>query len=127
MVPVTDTLKALRKVENADGNIRLERMEGVVADRSLLYAAQTPQVFHSEILKDSYRQAFDTAFTDDASVAERKIYRLHTLMESGTISKSLRRRILCLRRLYFQFDRRDGISLSESHGRAGVLVSFTHT
>ncbi len=72
VLPVTDTLKALKKVENADGNIRLERMEGVVADRSLLYAAQTPQVFHSEILKNSYRQAFDTAFTDDASVAERK-------------------------------------------------------
>jgi 2-C-methyl-D-erythritol 4-phosphate cytidylyltransferase len=37
----------------------------------MLYGAQTPQVFHSELLKDAYNQAFDTAFTDDASVVER--------------------------------------------------------
>ena len=30
-----------------------------------------PQIFHSEILKDAYRQAYDTAFTDDASVVEK--------------------------------------------------------
>jgi 2-C-methyl-D-erythritol 4-phosphate cytidylyltransferase len=37
----------------------------------VLYGAQTPQIFHSEILKDAYNQAFDTAFTDDASVVEK--------------------------------------------------------
>ena len=40
-------------------------------DRSRIYAVQTPQVFHSEILSKAYEQAFDTAFTDDASVVER--------------------------------------------------------
>jgi 2-C-methyl-D-erythritol 4-phosphate cytidylyltransferase len=34
----------------------------------VLFAAQTPQMFHSEILKQAYDQAYDTAFTDDASV-----------------------------------------------------------
>jgi 2-C-methyl-D-erythritol 4-phosphate cytidylyltransferase len=28
-------------------------------------------VFHSEIIKDAYLQAYDTAFTDDASVVEK--------------------------------------------------------
>jgi 2-C-methyl-D-erythritol 4-phosphate cytidylyltransferase len=37
----------------------------------LLYGVQTPQIFRSEILKDAYRQAYDTAFTDDASVVEK--------------------------------------------------------
>ena len=46
-------------------------MPGASADRSVLFGAQTPQVFRSEILKDAYRQAYDTSFTDDASVVER--------------------------------------------------------
>ena len=40
-------------------------------DRTVLYGAQTPQIFHSELLKDAYDQAFDTSFTDDASVVEK--------------------------------------------------------
>lgn len=40
-------------------------------DRSQTVAVQTPQVFLSEELKAAYAQPFDTAFTDDASVAER--------------------------------------------------------
>ncbi len=43
-----------------------------VLDRSKIYAIQTPQVFWSETLLDAYRQAFDTAFTDDASVVAKK-------------------------------------------------------
>ena len=43
-----------------------------VLDRSRIYAIQTPQVFWSETLLDAYRQAFDTAFTDDASVVAKK-------------------------------------------------------
>ena len=36
----------------------------------MLYGAQTPQVFRSEVLKSAYAMAYDTAFTDDASVVE---------------------------------------------------------
>ena len=44
---------------------------GAVADRSVLFGAQTPQLFHSEILKAAYKQPYDTSFTDDASVVGR--------------------------------------------------------
>ena len=46
-------------------------MEGAVADRSVLYAAQTPQIFHSEVLKSAYSLPYDTLFTDDASVVQK--------------------------------------------------------
>lgn len=63
VVPCIDTMKVLKK----DGE-ELRTVEGAVADRSLLYAAQTPQIFHSEVLKKAYSLPYDTSFTDDASV-----------------------------------------------------------
>ena len=54
-VPVVDTIKSL---------------DGERVDRSRLLSVQTPQVFHSELLKEAYRRPYDTSFTDDASVAE---------------------------------------------------------
>ena len=66
VVPCVDTMKVLEK--KGDGLINVP---GASADRSLLYGAQTPQIFHSEILKDAYSMAYDTSFTDDASVVER--------------------------------------------------------
>lgn len=66
VVPCVDTLKVLRK----DGD-ELRTVEGAVADRSVLYAAQTPQIFHSELLKSAYSIAYDTMFTDDASVVQK--------------------------------------------------------
>lgn len=67
VTPVTDTLKVLAR--DADGV--LKPVPGARADRSVLFGAQTPQVFSSDVLKDAYRGAYDTAFTDDASVVER--------------------------------------------------------
>lgn len=72
VLPSVDTLKAVRKVTDNEGNERLETIPGKVLDRSEIYRAQTPQIFCSEDIKAAYAQAFDTAFTDDASVAERK-------------------------------------------------------
>lgn len=66
VVPCVDTLKVLQK--DAD---ELRTVEGAVADRSVLYAAQTPQIFHSELLKSAYSMAYDTMFTDDASVVQK--------------------------------------------------------
>lgn len=66
VVPCVDTLKVLQK----DGD-ELSTVEGAVADRSVLYAAQTPQIFHSELLKSAYSMAYDTMFTDDASVVQK--------------------------------------------------------
>ena len=66
VVPCVDTLKVLQK----DGD-EFRTVEGAVADRSVLYAAQTPQIFHSELLKSAYSMAYDTMFTDDASVVQK--------------------------------------------------------
>lgn len=63
VMPVTDSLKY------KDGTLP-------EPDRSGIVAVQTPQMFHSEILKDAYRQAYREAFTDDASVAARKGIRI---------------------------------------------------
>ena len=66
IVPCIDTMKVLcGKVDD------LHSVSGASADRSVLYGAQTPQIFQSELLKDAYNQAFDESFTDDASVMER--------------------------------------------------------
>lgn len=67
VTPVTDTLKVLVR----DGGGLLKPVPGASADRSVLYGAQTPQVFDSDVLKKAYRGAYDTAFTDDASVVEK--------------------------------------------------------
>lgn len=66
VVPCVDTMRILQK--NGD---MLESVPGASADRSVLFGVQTPQIFQSEILKEAYSQAYDTAFTDDASVVEK--------------------------------------------------------
>ena len=71
VVPSIDTMKVLHKKLWYDGSETLVSLPGEEADRTVLYGAQTPQVFHSEIIKDAYLQAYDTAFTDDASVVEK--------------------------------------------------------
>lgn len=67
VTPVTDTLKVLKR----DNEGVLHPVPDAFADRNVLYGAQTPQVFNSDVLKQAYRGAYDTAFTDDASVVER--------------------------------------------------------
>ena len=66
VVPCIDTMKVL---ENREGELRT--VPGETVDRSRLFGAQTPQMFHSEIIKAAYSLAYDTAFTDDASVVEK--------------------------------------------------------
>lgn len=77
VLPCIDTMKVLSK----DGD-ELKTVEGATADRSVLYAAQTPQIFHSEALKSSYSLPYDTSFTDDASVVQKnKISLSYTMGE----------------------------------------------
>ena len=66
VIPCVDTMKVLEKKGDA-----LVSVPGASVDRSVLFGAQTPQIFHSEIIKEAYSQAYDTAFTDDASVVEK--------------------------------------------------------
>ena len=71
VIPCVDTMKVLKKKVWEDGSETLSAVPGQSVDRSVLYGAQTPQIFYSELLKAAYCQAFDTSFTDDASVVER--------------------------------------------------------
>ena len=57
VIPVTDTIVS-------------DQGEGV--DRTHLRAVQTPQVFRSEDIRAAYTLAYETSFTDDGSVAQRK-------------------------------------------------------
>ncbi len=66
IVPLTDTLIGLERLE--DGSFR---PTGEMPDRGRIFGAQTPQIFFSEVLKEAYKQGFDTAFTDDASVVRK--------------------------------------------------------
>ena len=64
VLPVTDTLKVLEK---RDGVLF---STGEQVDRSRLWGAQTPQIFHAGELKAAYTQQYNALFTDDASVAQ---------------------------------------------------------
>jgi len=66
VVPSFDTLKVLDK--NDDGTLTVSQE---TVDRGRIWGAQTPQIFHSDLLKKAYTQGYDTSFTDDASVASR--------------------------------------------------------
>lgn len=70
VLPAVDTMRALSKRTDASGNDVLESLD-IQPDRSLLYSVQTPQIFHSEVLKAAYSLPYDSSFTDDASVVER--------------------------------------------------------
>lgn len=61
-IPVLPVTESLRKLEG-DKNISV--------DRSLYFSVQTPQTFRSEQILEAFKQDFDPAFTDDASVAEK--------------------------------------------------------
>ncbi len=71
VVPSVDTLKVLDTVQSDLGE-KLLKDSGEGIDRSRVFGAQTPQMFLSEDIKDAYSQAFDTSFTDDASVVAKK-------------------------------------------------------
>lgn len=69
LIPVTPCVETLKVLRENDGV--LEAIPGAEADRSVLFGAQTPQMFWSEVLKQAYSLPYDTTFTDDASVVEK--------------------------------------------------------
>jgi len=71
VIPSVDTLKVLDWKEDAAGNRTLSLSDETV-DRNRIWGAQTPQMFLSEDIRAAYSQPYDTAFTDDASVALKK-------------------------------------------------------
>jgi len=67
-IPVLPVTESLRKTEG-DQNFSV--------DRSQYFSVQTPQTFRSEQIQEAFRQNYDSAFTDDASVAEKAGYSIH--------------------------------------------------
>ena len=47
--------------------------------RDGMMRVQTPQVFDAGVLKNAYKQAFSTAYTDDASVVEASGVAVHVV------------------------------------------------
>lgn len=87
LIPITpsvDTLKAVRLVKFEDGTQKYETIPDKEINRSEVFGAQTPQLFDSTLLKASYRQAFETAFTDDASVASKNGVKLDYILGERT-------------------------------------------
>lgn len=64
--PAVPSVDTLRLMSGCDGFMYAD----ADADRSKIFGVQTPQVFHSELLKKAYGQPFSENFTDDASVVE---------------------------------------------------------
>jgi len=61
VIPVIDVYETVRKVT---------ANENLTVDRNNYKLVQTPQAFRLDIIKKAYRQEYNSAFTDDASVVE---------------------------------------------------------
>lgn len=62
VIPVIDSTDSLREM--------IDDEKSRIIDRSKIRLVQTPQVFHTDILKKAYETGFKDTFTDDASVVE---------------------------------------------------------
>ncbi|MBV6404693.1 MAG: 2-C-methyl-D-erythritol 4-phosphate cytidylyltransferase [Flavobacteriales bacterium] len=61
-IPVVPVVPSIRET-TAEGSCAL--------DRSRLLAVQTPQCFHTDLLRKAFEQPYDSAFTDEATLVER--------------------------------------------------------
>lgn len=67
-IPVIPVTESLRKVKNK---------ESMAVNRNNYFTVQTPQIFRSEIILESYKQEYDCNFTDDASVVEKANFKIN--------------------------------------------------
>ena len=61
-IPVMPVVPSIRET-TAEGSRAL--------DRSRLLAVQTPQCFHTDLLRKAFEQPYDSSFTDEATLVER--------------------------------------------------------
>jgi 2-C-methyl-D-erythritol 4-phosphate cytidylyltransferase len=61
-IPVVPVVPSIRET-TAEGSRAL--------DRSRLLAVQTPQCFHTDLLRKAFEQPYDSTFTDEATLVER--------------------------------------------------------
>ena len=73
-IPVVEMDESVRMLDSKGGSVHM--------DRSSLKRVQTPQVFRSDRIKQAYQQAYQNAFTDDASVYE-TVYGAPALVEGN--------------------------------------------
>jgi len=73
-IPVLSVNESLRKLDG-DKNISV--------DRNQYFSVQTPQTFRSEQILEAFKQEFDPAFTDDASVAEKAGFAIQMVEGNG--------------------------------------------
>jgi len=62
---------AITAVKSRDSIRQMQGDNSVSLLREHIYLVQTPQTFQWVLLKNAYDQAYDTCFTDDASVVEK--------------------------------------------------------
>ncbi|CCY37596.1 2-C-methyl-D-erythritol 4-phosphate cytidylyltransferase [Alistipes sp. CAG:831] len=74
VIPVADSMRTFSAGSAQDGT---EWGVSRIVDRSIYRLVQTPQVFHTEVLKRAYGQPYSREFTDDASVVEKNGVPLH--------------------------------------------------
>jgi len=67
-IPVLPVTESLRKLEDE---------QNISVDRSKYFSVQTPQTFRRDQILEAFQQEFDSAFTDDASVAEKAGFSIH--------------------------------------------------
>ena len=104
VIPCADTMRMLKREKAYDGKERLVGMHGVAPDRNVLFRVQTPQIFHSELIKKAYAQPYDPSFTDDASVAESSGAELSFVEGENINMKITTREDLLLARAIVSFD-----------------------
>ena len=61
---------AIVAVQSRDSIRQLKNNQTAAVPRDEIYLVQTPQAFHSDILRKAYEQNYHSNFTDDASVVE---------------------------------------------------------
>jgi len=63
---------AIPAITSTDSIRIIEEEDNRVIDRNKVKLIQTPQTFNSTIIKSAFEQEYDEAFTDEASVVEKK-------------------------------------------------------
>ena len=74
VLPVADSMRELCDGNAGAGGVCVASH---IVDRSRYRLVQTPQIFHTEVLKKAYEAAYSPEFTDDASVVEKSGVPLH--------------------------------------------------
>jgi 2-C-methyl-D-erythritol 4-phosphate cytidylyltransferase len=76
VIPVVDSTDSLREM--------IDEEKSRIIDRSKIRLVQTPQVFHSALLKKAYETPYRETFTDDASVVETMGINIHLVKGEET-------------------------------------------